>query len=68
MTRTREELELREVIAAAKKMQAGVHEAAKEFPPEATDLRDKLVSAADRTVLNLELALEALLKDSVTVN
>jgi L-lactate utilization protein LutB len=64
---TLEESELREAIAAARQMQAKVHEAVKQFPPEAKDLRDKLVSAADRTVHNLELALEALLRDTATI-
>ena len=63
-----DEQELREAIRAAKEMQAKVEEMAKEFPEEGHELRDKLRSAAARTVLNLELALEAFLKGSSTVH
>lgn len=67
MTKTPEESELLEAIAASRKMQARVHEAVKQFPPEAKELRDKLVSAADRTVQNLELALDALRRETATI-
>jgi hypothetical protein len=57
-----EERECRKAIAAAEKLAAKVRAAVKDFPPEGKELGDKLVSAADRTVLNLKLALECLLK------
>ena len=63
MTTNHDEGQIREAIATAKELQAKVHAAAAEFPPEGRALRNKLCAAADRTVLNLELALEAYLKE-----
>jgi len=63
MTTDPEEGQIREAIARAKELQAKVHAEAAKFPPEGRALGKKLCAAADRTVLNLELALEAYLEE-----
>lgn len=68
MNTAQEELEIREAIREAKKLQQHVHATAQELPPEAKTLRDKMCAAADRTVLNLELALDAWLRDNNAQN
>jgi hypothetical protein len=62
MNISHEERECRKAIAAAEKLAAKVKEAVKDFPPEGREMGERLVSAADRTVLNLKLALECLLR------
>lgn len=60
MNPTTEEQDVLEALERAKKLAAACREAAKEFPPEGKALGDQLCAAADRTVLNLSLALRAL--------
>ncbi len=68
MTRDMDEADLREAIRAAKQLQHEVQQAVAGFPPEGRELKDKVLAAAERTVVNLELALEALLKGGSPVH
>ena len=63
MNLTDELTQLREAIQAARKLQQEVHKQVATFPPEGRALGKKLKAAADKTLLNLELAEEALLKE-----
>ena len=64
MTTNSDERQLREAIRQARELQARTLEMTENFPPEGHELRDKLRAAAKRTVVNLELALEAFLKEA----
>ena len=68
MNLVEEERQLREAIKAAREMHAKALEMTENFPPEGRVLRDKIRAAAQRTVVNLELALEALLKDKAAIH
>ncbi len=60
--------QLREAIRQARELQARIHRETASFPPDGAELRDKLRAAAGRTVINLERALEAFLKDQPPVH
>ena len=68
MTLDEEERQLREAIKAAREMHANTLEMTETFPPEGRVLRDKIRAASQRTVDNLELALEALLKEKRAIH
>ena len=56
----REKRQCRKAIAAAEVLATKIRAQVVTFPPEGKELGEKLVSAADRSVLNLKLALECL--------
>jgi len=68
MTTRSDELQLREAIRHARELEARTLKMTEHFPPEGRELRDRLRAAAKRTVANLELALEAFLKETGSVH
>ena len=68
MTIQSDELQLREAIRHARELEKRTLNMTEHFPPEGHELRDKLRAAAKRTVVNLELALEAFLKETGSVH
>jgi hypothetical protein len=63
-----EEQQVREAIRRARELQRAVYQQTEKFPPEGRVLRDKIRAAADRTVKNLELAVDALQRERGAVN
>lgn len=68
MQTSNEEQQIREAIRRARELQAAVYQQTEKFPPEGKALRDKIRAAADRTVTNLELALDALQRERGAVH
>ena len=64
----REERECRKALAAAERLAVECRKHVATFPPEGRELGERLVAAADRTVLNLRLALAELRKPEGVVN